>query len=522
MPMPKALPLRIRPGALTAILSGLFLPWAAYFASLHFDTTLRKMDDGAQYLLIAKSLAHGMGFSNMAMPGVPDFLNIPSAFPLLLVPYWWFPSPPELAYHLIMAGSMCLGAWLSFLWSARFLPRGQAFLVALAFASSPLFVVHASTLLTEAPYVLLVYAGLWFGARDSERAGKGPEGWLALLCWLILFRLRINTMAFLAIHLLVLMRRGERAKGLTGTVAAAAWLAFEWSRKAQEGGGYLQYDLGSRFALDAGPLEVAATLWRAALANLYSFFGSAFGQLMLPTFYDLRPMDPLKRLAVLGLSAWGLWGLVLFWKRFPAFRPYLLAFIFSWAPFFLQRSVAFTRYMFPSFPVLAACLALPFLSLSSFLPGRSGRVLPALATTFLLVVMANQALHSLRSHRFAAVVEENLAIQYLHGFIRDAHPPPDVVLSHRHYHAHLETGRPALAYPGQWEYARSRGMFTGRERIWILLPSPPAKSRLWDMGDGWSLEETPLAARGDFSLYEIRSGIRSGMRSSGRRAPAAD
>src|SRR4051812_44665011 len=44
------LKLRHRPGAVTALLACLFFPWVGYFASLHFDTTVRKIDDGAQYL----------------------------------------------------------------------------------------------------------------------------------------------------------------------------------------------------------------------------------------------------------------------------------------------------------------------------------------------------------------------------------------------------------------------------------------------------------------------------------------
>lgn len=500
-------PSRFRPDWPLAALACAFAAWAAWFASLHFHPAIRKIDDGAQYLLIAKSLARGLGFSNVAMPGVPDFLAVPSAFPLLLMPYWWLSPPPEFALHLGIALGMGLGAWAACLCLCRFLPRGEAFLIALAFAASPWFVLLSSTALTESPCVLFLYGGLWLTARDLEKGGKGMEGWLALLCWLVLFRLRINTMPFLVIHLAVLARRGEKVRWLAGAGAALAWLAVERALGHGSAGGYLQHDLGKRFDFGADPLSVAASLALSVGGTLYSLLGAAFGDLMLPFFYELRPMDPLKRLAVLAFSAWALWGLGLFWKRFPAWRPYLLAFLMSWAPFLLQRSVALPRYLYPSFPLLAACLVLPLHVLQDRLRARfrgrwAGIPLPAL---LLPVLVANQVLETHLNQDFAAIGTERAAYQHIHAFIRTSRTPPDIVLSHRHYHAYLETGRPSLAYPDQWAYARAHGMLTGRERVWIVLPVTPEATGSWDLGPGWRLGASPLAARGNLSLYELDS-----------------
>src|SRR5207244_3852509 len=98
-----------------------------------FHPGLRKIDDGPQYLLLAKSLSMGRSFSNLAYPGVPDFLTLPSAFPFLLTPYWWFLAPHESPLYLILALAMGLGGWMAGLWLETLLPKPQAWLVAFAF-----------------------------------------------------------------------------------------------------------------------------------------------------------------------------------------------------------------------------------------------------------------------------------------------------------------------------------------------------------------------------------------------------
>jgi hypothetical protein len=494
---------------LLGALFAFFTLWAAFHATLNLDTSVRKLDDGSQYLLVAKGLAQGKGFANLSLPGLPDFLDLPSAFPLMLMPYWWLPTPPVLALHLLMALLISAGAWLAFLWLRGLIPQGQAFLIALAFASAPWFVLLASTVHTEAPYVFLLYAGLLISAREARTWAEGrgsarsPEGWLALFCWLVLFRLRINTMPFLAVHLFVLMRRGrtERPRWMAGILLALAWLALERLFRTPDSGGYLQFDLGRRLALDAGPLGMAGTFLREAGRNLYSFFGSVYGDLMAPWFYGLVPMNPAKRAGVLALSAWGLFGFGLLWKRHPDLRPYLAGFLLSWAPFFLQRSVALGRYMFPSFPLLAACLAVPF---SPAAPRFAyGKVL---APALLSILLAAQALQTHLRGDFRSIEPERMAYHRIHAYIRAASPRPEAVLSPFRFATHLETGVPALGYPDQWENALRLGKLTGRERIWVILPSPPDRSDRWDLGEGFRPGPEPLFHHEGISLFEVRAG----------------
>jgi hypothetical protein len=443
----------------------------------------------------------GLGFSNLAMPGVPDFLALPSAFPLMLTPYWWFPSPPESALYLVLALAMGLGAWMAFLWLERMLPRPQAFLIALAFAANPLFVRLASSVMTESPCILLLYAGLWSSLKDAEEGGNGWKGWLALLCWLILFRLRINTMPFLIVHLAVLARRKRFAPLAAGIALAALWLLLEKTQTPPDSGGYLQYDLGRRFPLHADTLETLVGLAKLYAANLYAFAGSAFGNLVLPWFYSLHPMNSVKRLAMLGLSAWALWGLVLFWKDFPRARPYLAAFLLSWMPVFLQGTWNLVRYMLPAFPLWAACLLLPLRGLERRWGARAGA---GAALALLIVVAANQGIRTLLSPRLDGLASERESYRTMHAHIRTADPRPDLVLTINHFYTHLETGLPAVWYPAQWPYARDHGMLADKRRMWAFLRlDSPESARRVDLGGGFRLADVPLASDGSFHLYEI-------------------
>jgi hypothetical protein len=247
----------------------------------------------------------------------------------------------------------------------------------------------------------------------------------------------------------------------------------------------------------AGIIGWAWRLAREGLVNLYACVGAAFGDLVMPWFYALHPMDRAKRLLVLALSAWTLWGFACFWRRHPSARPYLLAFLLSWAPIFFQASRGLTRYLLPSLPLLLACLVAPLRDLAPLGARRAGIA----ALGLLALVLVNQALASAVYPRIDAT--ERASYHEVHAFINAADRKPDLILTVNHFYTHLETGLPALWYPRQWPYAKSHGLAQGK-KVWAVLslPSPEAAHAV-DLGDGWRLGAAPLTASGDMYLFEV-------------------
>ncbi|MEO7424206.1 MAG: twin-arginine translocation signal domain-containing protein [Fibrobacteria bacterium] len=499
---------RLLPDPVLCSLFFLFAAWAAFFISRDFRLGLQKVDDGPQYLLLAKSLLLHHRFINMAMPGVPDFLALPSAFPLMLTLYWKFIAPSELPLYLALAIVMAAGAWMAFLWLQRFLPRWQAFLIALAFTANPLFIVLASSVMTESPCIFLLYSGLWLSFRDLDKQAKGetgwkrnPEGWLALLAWLILFRLRVNAMPFLILHLASLVSRRQFLKVSAAAVLAALWLWLEKSWSLQDSQGYLHYDVASKFDPHAGVVAIAAKLVKGYASNVFAFATSAFGQLTFPFFSDLYAMDKVKRLAVLGLTAWGLWGLGILWLRHPRCRPYLIAFLFSWLPIFLQRPVSIGRYLLPSSPLFFMCLLLPF----PVLAGRWGnRNTAAAAAILIMSLTVNQALAGADPARWRESRKEGRDFHDLHAFINAAERKPDLILSLYRDYSHLETGLPCIWYPMQWEYALQHGLLEDKRRIWAFeFLASPADAKKIILGGPYRLGDAPVYQSGVFTLYPV-------------------
>lgn len=495
---PRTSPRPVPTGRLVLLFAA-FAAWAACFTSLDYHAGLRRIDDGSQYLLIAKSLAGGRGFSNLALPGTASFVDLPSAFPLMLVPYWWFLAPHEGALCVAMGIAMALGAWLAFLWMSRILGTVPAYLIALAFAASPFAIRYSTAVMTEAPSVLLIYGGLWLTFRAGEKQGRGWEAWLALLAWLILFRLRLNTFPFLLVHLAVLGRRRQWVLAGAGAALAALWVGIERLWIEPGSGGYLAYDVTHRAREQADGMHLAWGLARGYAANLYNFLGGVYGYLVLPWAYELRPMDALKRAAVLLVAAWGLWGFYRLWRDCPEVRPYLVAFLLSWAPCFVERSSSLARYFIPSLPLFLACMALPVRSLPRLSESRRA----SLAAALLVAVVANQVLSSLIFRSYRDTLQERKDMAFLMEMIRQAPAPPDLVISYYHWQTYLETGVPSLWYPVQWRDAKARARAREAGRVWALVNDPGEAAAAIGATGEFALAAEPLARAGGLYLYEV-------------------
>src|SRR5262245_38288012 len=141
-------------------------------------------DDGI-YAATAKALAEGRGYRLLNLPGEPAQTKYPILYPAALAAVcrlapaapngWW------LMQQMTLASAAALVA-LSYLYLVRFghAGRGAALAAGLLCASAPTFLYFGTSLLSEAPFGLLVVIALWAVDREMhmERVRRWGPIWL--------------------------------------------------------------------------------------------------------------------------------------------------------------------------------------------------------------------------------------------------------------------------------------------------------------------------------------------------------
>jgi len=193
------------------------LLWAGFVA-----TTIE--NEGSYYARVGQNLAHGRGYLGVREQGLQ--LIYPPLFPLLIAAQNVLGIPADLAGRLISAIAGAFFVPVAFLLAYRLYGLRVARIAAVIATIHPLLVVFGAAVLTEALYLTLVWAGVYFAlrARDEERYGPAIFGG-------ILFGLAYLTRpeAMLLIPLvaiwLVVFARGGRRPALKRALALIAIFA---------------------------------------------------------------------------------------------------------------------------------------------------------------------------------------------------------------------------------------------------------------------------------------------------------
>lgn len=142
---------------------------ALYLLPLH--GRLLDFQDSSAYLLLARSLASGQGFSALHAPGSPPELNYPPLFPALLAPIVALSGDLRALKLVGIASSLAtiavVSLWLRRLTSPRVALFGAAYL-----ALSPQLLLSSHEILSEPVFTLLAAIALWQATRPE------PNGWL--------------------------------------------------------------------------------------------------------------------------------------------------------------------------------------------------------------------------------------------------------------------------------------------------------------------------------------------------------
>lgn len=195
-------------------------------AALALNPYVSTVIDDAHFMLLARSLARGRGYRDIAYVGAPPHTYLPFGLPVLLTPTAWLFSQSVLAHKLVVV--LCgLGLVLASASLADRRERGLGRQVMLLTAASPLALSFSTNAMVDMPYALaavLAIAAYREPARGRTRGLVAEGAAIALL--LAAYFLFVGALALFAavvIHL-ALRRRWKLCAATVLVFVAAVWL----------------------------------------------------------------------------------------------------------------------------------------------------------------------------------------------------------------------------------------------------------------------------------------------------------
>lgn len=499
----------VTPIMIQEILKFIFLAvWAITFVSIDFNADFPPHnDDDLAYMTVAKSFSEGRGYQNIAVPTRENNFIAPSAFPLVLTIYWLFLSPNIFMLKVFVILFLIAGVWLSYRWLTLFIPRMEAFLIALAFASLPEFIMLANSIMTEALFVPVLYLALLFSAKFASDHYQGNYGWPAMAFWLILSRTRAIGIVFLVVFVILLIAKRQWKKAAVSSVLFALWIAFEKSLIIQAA---VPRSYGSGLtalghSLVQSPISFMSTTMGYYSSNIRAFAGSFYAKCLFPYFYSLSSMNFIKLTLTVGIFLAGTTGAVWLWKTRPFIRSYMAALllmsivIFKWDDF-----GALHRYLFPVFPFLA----LAFVCFFHVLADKAAFLKKINITLVICLLIA--ANNGFFSARFFSPWAENYwdreNLLRVHEFINHRSPRPQIIVSSMNLYTYLKTGIHSVPFSDTLNianYCRTLGATD------VLLVTKEQNNGPCGKGENRPFANGTLLTReGTWSLYSVTAGRR--------------
>lgn len=347
------------------LLSGLY--------GVRMDDVAGQMSDDAWYIVLAKALAEGEGYTliNSPSPGIMPLY--PPGFPFLLSLAWRLaPSFPENVWVLksVSIIAMLVAAWgiAIYFHRERKVPAWVALGMALAVVSSPAFVFLASsTVMAECVFTLTQLLAVWVIERTVRSAREGTLTWRVSL-WIGLgstlsisaFMIRSIAIVLVPLAILYLLRhrlvRLAAIFALTSLLLTLPWLLYSNQhrptpeQRAEQNSYIVQsysenfwfrlasHERSGRISLDELPTRMRT--------NLNTIFEFDMGAILAYPFYRaLEPKEVLlyvngNNYLAMGLSLLVLIGYGLVLRRGAGFAelliPGTLLIVILW-PFFPFR-----------------------------------------------------------------------------------------------------------------------------------------------------------------------------------------
>ncbi len=239
-----------------AVLAALLvLALALYLLNFHVMQVGTYQDD-AHYIVTARALAAGKGFSLISLVDAPPELNFPPGYPLILVPVVLAVphSLDALRLPSIVFTLAAIPLW--YLYLRKRFAAGWTFLILAAGASNPLIVSHSTMVMSEAAFLFLVSLLAVIG--DQIPSGKPLAGIvvaeLAASVTALYFVRSIGIAFAVGIILFLLVRRHRLAAGAVGVGFGIPF--FAWFYRNASAAGKLQLSsYQGQFANGHGPQQ---------------------------------------------------------------------------------------------------------------------------------------------------------------------------------------------------------------------------------------------------------------------------
>jgi len=138
-----------------------FVYWLEFFVFISGDY-ISLGGDSYQYIILARSLAHGIGYRAVNYPSVPFFSHYPPLFPSFLVPAV-FLGNSFLHFKIAVALAGFAAVGIIFLFFSRTMKLSQAAAISLLVVTNPYFLHYAlSDILSDVPFLAFSFAAIFF------------------------------------------------------------------------------------------------------------------------------------------------------------------------------------------------------------------------------------------------------------------------------------------------------------------------------------------------------------------------
>ena len=190
--------------------------FAVFFFILFFQLIDDKFSylrggDTASYVLLAKALATGFGYSDINLPGIPPHTQYPPLFSVVLSPVVYLFGYNFMWMRLLVIGSALAALYFTYRYFSLRLPKSMAFALLFLTGTSYFVLTLSKEILPEIPYLFLTMLALYLYDKYLESATPGRlTKYLPLLAPLIYFTKSIGiTFCFAVICVLLLRIKSE-------------------------------------------------------------------------------------------------------------------------------------------------------------------------------------------------------------------------------------------------------------------------------------------------------------------------
>ena len=460
--------------AACAVLTAIYL--------LRLNTAAGLLGDDAWYILLARSLASGDGFTLTNMPegGLPKY---PPGFPALLsLVFLATPAFPANVYLLkaISVIAMAGVGVVSFRYFIqRAVPKLLAAALAIAVVSTPAFVFLAtSTVMSECVFALSLLVTLLLVERSLRVGTTGSVVVAAVLAAATVLIRTAGAPLLLAVPVYLCWKRRWRRAALflvTAAACLAPWLAYTASRPPSPQGSYTT-EVWRRWADDPSSGAVTMLDLPARIGNnAVDVFGRAVAGIVVPELFR-GPTESGEETVSLG----GAWSATASGSMGSAAGTMVVSFLLSALAAIgfvsaVRRSATATEFFIPL--SVALTLLWPFWSYRFVLPltpyllfylltgvqALTGHWVRVARVALLCIVGLHLLDHSLylARQRDAVWLADAREVDEMMTWMRESLQGPGAVASTNPALVHLHTGRASISsgdYRRHWEDWKAGGV----------------------------------------------------------------